>query len=243
MKYLKKLQALAIRNRWSGCLYQVVFHIHQLKDVDPDKTSEAEFRCSLFDKESVKNRGAAYHRTTVPKLMKQIEQKSEGTIQVIEDYHHGIYKILVHPIWFLDEKKSSSSENRLSSNSVNPMFSEEHKKKVLEQQQQDLDALDSLFQKIGMKYSPKALLNIWRTAGKKIDEVKDAIAFMLHCNQNQAEPIRNAHGWLISCLRFGDHHDFAHQLIYQLPKFDNRLELMTYINCHLNGDPVPIPSQ
>ncbi|MEY2831217.1 MAG: hypothetical protein RLZZ574_475 [Cyanobacteriota bacterium] len=242
MKYLPKIQALAVRKRWSGCLYQLILFIHQMKEVNPDKISEFLFRVEKFQKKVVKDRGVPYHRTTVPKLMRQIEEKTEGTIQIVEDFDHGIYKIMVHPIWFLDEKKSSPKENRIDQNFGNPMFSEEHKKRLFDQQQQDKDIeiIKGFFDKLGMEWSREALLKIWRMAGKKVDDVKDAIDFMLHANTTQSEPIRKPHGWFIRCMERGEYKLFAHQLLYQLPRFSDQLDLMSYITCHLHGDS-PLP--
>jgi hypothetical protein len=242
MKYFKKIQALAARKRWSGCLNLLAFDIYGSKDVDPDKISQFEFRVEKFQKKVAKDRGTPYHRTTVPKLMRQIEEKTEGTIQIVEDYDHGVYKIMVHPIWFLDEKKSSPKENRTSQNSGNPMFSEEHKKKLFDQQQQDKDIeiIKSLFDKLGMRWSRQALLKIWRSAEKSVDNVKDAIDFMLHANTTQSKPITNPFGWFIAMIERGEYKLFAHQLTYQLPRFNSRIDLMGYITTHLYGDPVPI---
>jgi hypothetical protein len=64
---------------------------------------------------------------------------------------------------------------------------------------------------------------------------------MLHANTSQSEPIRKPHGWFIRCMERGEYKLFAHQLIYQLPRFNSKIELMGYITTHLYGDRVPIP--
>ena len=140
MNEVKILEELSIRNRWAASLYPLNAFIR--KDADPNKTTEVEFFAEKFQKKIAKLRGKPYDRTTITKSLRKLEQKSEGTIQILHDYKRGTYKILVHPLSFLDGKKNRDSEKGHTQNSGNPMYSEQHKKKVLEQQQQDLSLLD-----------------------------------------------------------------------------------------------------
>jgi sulfite reductase alpha subunit-like flavoprotein len=210
-----------------------------------DESTEMEIDREQFDRYLREKLDKKYHRTYFKKMVYQLEELSNGAVVILRDYGHGVYKLLVRPISFAIENGKSKPENSLSQNSGNPMFSEDHKKRVLEQQQQDIDTIKSLFDKLGMKWSRDALLKIWRMSGKSVDDVRTAIEHMLTVNTNQSKPIDTAHGWFIGCMQNGWHKLFNHQLTYELPKFSSRLELMSYINCHLNGDgdPVPIPSQ
>ena len=209
-----------------------------------DESTEIEIDREKFDKHMIRTKGQAYHRTYFPKIVHQLERLSNGAVVILQDYHrHGVYKLLVRPISFAIENGKTKPESSLGKTTGNPMYSEEHKKRFAEQQQQDIESIKSLFDKLGMEWSREALLKIWRMAGKSVDSVKDAIDFMLHANTKQSEPIRNPHGWFIRCVERGEYKLFAHQLAYQLPRFNSKIDLMTYITSHLYGDPVPIPSQ
>ncbi len=229
------------QNMWSGTTNLGCFIYRKCK---PNESTELEIDVDQFTRHMKRTKGKAYHRTYFNKMMSQLEEKSNGGIVTLRYYGKGIYKILVRPISFAIENEKSKAESSSRSKAQNPMYSEAHKKRVLEQQQQeeDIEILDSLFEKIGMKYAKNTLLKIWRMAGKKVDEVKTAIEYMLHSNTTQAEPIKKPHGWLISCLKSGWHKNFDHCLEYELPTFKDRLEMQAFINCVLNGDPVPIPS-
>lgn len=226
---------------WGGCLHPLNAFIR--KDADNYKTSEVKFRIEKLQKKIIKSGGKRYERTTIPKSLRQLEEKSEGTLQIMENYGKGVYKLLVHPLSFLDGKKFRNGESIPSQNSGNPMYSEEHKKRVLEQQQQEIETIKRLFDKLGMKWSSQTLFKIWKTAGKSVENVRNAIDHMLHCNSNQVKPINNPHGWLISSLETGAYLDFHHQLVYKLPKFNDRVSLMSFVTSLHYGDPVPIPSQ
>jgi hypothetical protein len=241
MKEAKILEKLSIRNRWRGCLHSLNAFIR--KDADNYKTSEVEFRINKFQKKILTSGGASYERTTVPKALKRLESKSEGTLQIIENCGKGLYKILVHPLSFLDGKKFPNGESIPSQNSGNPMYSEEHKKRVLEQQQQEIESIKRLFDKLELKWTPQAVLKIWRASGKNLHNVREAVDHMLYCHSTQVKRVRNPQGWLTFSLETGAYLDFHHQLTYELPKFDDRVSLMSFINSLHQDDPVPIPSQ
>jgi hypothetical protein len=241
MKEAKILEKLSIRNRWRGCLHSLNAFIR--KDADNYKTSEVEFRINKFQKKILTSGGASYERTTVPKALKRLESKSEGTLQIIENCGKGLYKILVHPLSFLDGKKFPNGESIPISNSGNPMFSEEHKKRDIEQQQQEVKAINKLFDKLKLRFTQQAILKIWRHSGKNVENVRNAVDQMLYCHSTQTKPIRNPEGWLTTSLQTGAYLDFHHQLTYELPKFDDRVSLMSFINSLHQDDPVPIPSQ
>jgi hypothetical protein len=228
------------QNMWAATINLCCFIYSKCK---PNESTEMEVDVDQFAKYMKKTSGKSYHRTYFPKLMRQLDENSNGGVVILRYYGHGIYKILVRPISFAIENGKLKPEVALGQATGNPMFSEEHKQKALEQQQQDIEQIENLFNKIGMKWSRAALLKIWRKAGKNLNEVKDAMDFMLYANTTQEEPIRKPHAWFIRAMERGDYKLFAHQLEYQLPRFKSGTELMSYITCHLYGDPSPIPSQ
>lgn len=164
-----------------------------------------------FDKHIVKTRGKPYNRSYFGKIVAQLDEKSEGRIVVLERFNGSYYKMLVRPISFSYENEKSKQESVTAENAGNSMFSKEHKKRLSEQQQQDISTIDQLLRSIGMVYSSSSLNKIWRMAGKSagdsIEYVKDAIKYMLHSNDNRDEPIRKPHGWLMQCLKSGWHRD------------------------------------
>ena len=75
------------------------------------------------------------------------------------------------------------------------MFSNAHKKRSRELLLQDISKLDSLFKKLGMNYTPDALMRLWRYAGKKKSEVEKALEYMLFChNQKLLAGVNNNSG-------------------------------------------------
>jgi hypothetical protein len=242
MPWTTKHHDTCLKNGMRGAAINLASFVY--RRCKSDESTEITLDRDKFDNYVRKIRGSAYHRTYFPKMVHELEELSGGAVVILQDYHrHGVYKLLVRPISFAIENGKTKPETSLGMNSGNPMFSEEHKKKLLDQQQQDIDTIKSLFDKLGMEWSREALLKIWRMAGKSVDDVKDAIDFMLHANTTQSEPIRKPHGWFIRCMERGEYKLFAHQLFYQLPRFNSKIELMGYITNHLYGDPVAIPSQ
>lgn len=239
MTWTIKHHDICLKNKMRPATINLAAYIY--RRCKPDESTELEIEREKFDQQMIKTKGEAYHRTYWRKSVEELERLSNGAVVILRDYRHGVFKILVRPISFAIENKKTKGEDSLAPKPGNPMFSEDQKKKFLEQQQQDIETIKSLFDKLGMEWSRDALLKIWRMSGKSVDDVKTAIEHMLHINTNQSKPIGTAHGWFISCMQNGWHKLFNHQLTYELPKFNSRLELMSYINCHLNGDPVPIP--
>lgn len=178
---------------------------HLYKGCKADESKEVYLKRADFDKDTVKTRGEAYNRTYFVKMIDQLEQKSDGAIVVLEKYNGSYYKLLVRPISFSYENEKSKQESLHQENAGNPMFSEEHKKRLSEQQQQDIFTIDQLLRSIGMVYSKSSLTKIWRMSKKSIDYVKEAIKYMLQVNEDKKEPIRRPHGWLMKCLKFGWH--------------------------------------
>jgi hypothetical protein len=204
-----------------------------------NEVSEIEIDLRVFNAWIAKNRGTAFDRKTIREAIAQLDEKTQGLILISKSYTPWVKKIIVRPLAFVLQEKSSNEGEFPKLTTGNPMFSNDHKQRLLEQQQQDIDTIESLFNKLGMKWSRDALLKIWRMSGKSVDDVKTAIECMLHSNTTQTEPIRDAHRWFIRCMEIGWYRLFHHQLNYELPRFNNRLELAAYINCHLNSSSPP----
>lgn len=266
MKEAKILEKLSLRNRWAGCLHPLNAMVR--KDADNYKTSEVEFRAEKFQQMIEKSGGKRYDRTNILKSLRQLESKSEGTIQILENCGKGLYKILVHPLSFLDGKKFRNGESLTSQNIGNPMYSEEQKKRHLEQQQQekDINQMEIFLDKLNLKFSRSALMEMWRNCSKSVDEFKGAVAFMLDCDHKQTKRIANSYGWLRSCVSRGDHLNYLQQMSHKLPTFKDPIELNAFVTCYLYqdepddktkiwaeskvpkifnswDDPVPVPSQ
>jgi hypothetical protein len=250
---------------WAGTV-NLACYIY--KDCKPDEIKEKEIDMAEFRRYLMRTKGDAYDRTYYKKMIHQLEEKSNDAIVILRDYGKGIYKVLVRPISFAIENGKSKRESRLTVNAGNPMFSEAHKKRLAEQQQQekDIDQMQDLLAKLGMKYSRSVLIEMWRKSSKCLDEFRGAVDFMLHCHHNQTKPVTNAHGWLRSCILRGDHLNFLRQVFHKLPSFKDSLELNAFRTCYLYqdepddktktwaeskvpkifnpwDDPVPIPSQ
>ena len=64
------------------------------------------------------------------------------------------------------------------------MYSDEHKKVAIQQQQQDISKLSSFLANLGLKYTQDAIVKLWRMAGKSVDEVKEYVGETLRAVLN-----------------------------------------------------------
>lgn len=221
---------------WQATINLASYVYRQCKS---DESTELELDRGKFDKHMIRTRGEAYHRTYFPKIVHQLEELSNGAVVILQDFHrHGVYKLLVRPISFAIENGKTKPKSTLGQTPGNPMYSEAQKKKLLEQQQQekDINQMENLLAKLGMKYSRSALLEMWRKCSKSLDEFTGAVAFMLDCHNKQTKPITNAYGWLRTCISRGDHLNYLHQIFHQLPTFKDPLELNAFVTCYLYED-------
>lgn len=232
MTWTRKHQDLAIKNRWWQSTTNLAEFI--CRQAKSDRAIEIEFDANKFQRHIAKLRGKPYHRTLIRKAMAQLDSNSNGLIVILRDYSHGIYKLLVRPISFLNENKDSQSENRVNQNAGNPMFSEEHKARVAQQQQQDINKIDRLLKKIGVIFDGDALNRIWGLSGKCINEVRKAIEHMLYRHSKGVKKIENPQGFLVDSLRDGWAKDFNIYYQPELPTFKSRLDISKYVSDALN---------
>lgn len=144
-----------------------------------------------------------FHRKTLGTAIANLDERSDGLFIILKSYSPWIHKVLIRPLAFVEELESAKRANSPKVPTVKPMFDADHKKRLFEQQQQDISKLDNIFRELGMVYTPDALVRIWRLAGKSLDEVKNAIELMLYEHSTSAKGVRKAHGWLITCLTKG----------------------------------------
>jgi hypothetical protein len=168
---------------------------------------EIEIDLRVFNKFIERDRGHGYDPKTLKEALQQNDELTGGLILITKSYTWAIHKVIVRPVEFVLSTQTQKSGQPPKLTTQKPMFDADHKKRCMEQQQQDISKLDSLFRELGMIYSPDALIRIWRLAGKSVTEVKNAVKFMLRENSTCAEEnrVRKARGWLISCLREGWH--------------------------------------
>ena len=193
-----------------------------------NEPTEFEFEAKKFQRYIKRIRGNEYHRTTIPKSIRQLEEKSQGLFVILKDYGRGVYKMMVYPLSFLAENRNTNKENIPSQNASNPMFSEEAKQKLALQQQQIISKLDRLFRKVGLVYDADALNNIWRLSGKSVERVINSIELLLY--RNSGKKIEKPHGFIIDCLKYRWSDGFDIYYEPELPKFQSRIELANYVS-------------
>ncbi|MEY2833400.1 MAG: hypothetical protein RLZZ574_2659 [Cyanobacteriota bacterium] len=158
-----------------------------------------------------------FHRKTITTAIAALDEKSQGMVTMLKRYNPWVYKILVRPLALVERIQSAKCASIPKLATGNPMFDADHKKNSRELLLQNISKLDSLFQKLGMRYTQDSLLRIWRLAGKQMSNVKNAVEYMLmtHADKieqsragaspEEAEGITNPKGWLHDCLKYGWH--------------------------------------
>lgn len=202
-----------------------------LRRADNFKPTEVLLDLREFNREIGKDRiRGEYDRKTIKEAIAQLDELTFGWFVVLKSYTWSIHKVMVRPLQFAAYNKSQSLGTAPKLNRGNPMFSDEHKQRLVKQQQQDISKIDSLFKRIGLEFNYSALVNIWRMAGKSIDEVKNAVKLLLFQHSTQKDKIENAHGWIVSCVRYGWQKGL--NLYYQpdLPYFTNAQDLEHFVD-------------
>lgn len=166
-----------------------------------------------------------YHRKTLATAIALLDERSRGVFTILRSYSPWVHKVLIRPLDFAQKTENANCAREPKPPTVKPMFDADHKQRLEKQQQQDISKLNSIFSQVGLVYSHDAILRIWRLAGKKIESIRKAVELMLYQNSTQSEPIRKAHGWLVSCLKNNWQENF--NLYYQpeLPKFESVFEI------------------
>ena len=231
MTWTSKHEKLSIKNNWWKSAERVVKYI--VNRVPANRAVEYEFDRQEFEKYLKRFGGSPYHRTTITKVFQHLEEKSDGLIVVLRNYGHGVYKLLVRPISYITENKNPKADLGNGQNRVKPMYTEEQKKRAAQQQQQDITNIDRLCREIGLTYDANALNRIWRLAGKKVDQVVNAIKLLLY--RNGTKKVEKPHGFIVDCLKYGWCQDI--DLYYQpeLPVFKNRMSIDKFVSGIADG--------
>ena len=209
-----------------------------MRRVKPYEMQNLEIDLTLFNDWVKKFRGRGYDRKTLKFALAQIDECTNGLVLTEKSYTWAIHRLIVRPLSFALAQNNQNLGKSPKLATGNPMFDAEHKKNAYKQQQQNISRLDSLFRKIGMKYSKDALVRIWRLANKNYDDVVDAVQLLLHRHSTQAEPIPNPYGWLIKCLEIGWHLDSELINSPKLPVYDSISQLVEDCN-RLRKIPIP----
>ena len=202
-----------------------------LRHSKQNEPSDIELDLRKFNRWVAKKRPLGeFHRKTLSRAIAQLDEKSQGAITILKRYSPWYYKITVRPLEFLAKLERAKKETSPKVNGGNPMFSEAHKERLFKQQQQELSKIDCLFKTMGMEFSYDALLDIWRKAGKEINEVKKAVKLMLFRHSTQKEQIKNPYGWIRRCIQFSwqDNYDPYYQT--DLPVFSNTTDLDCFVD-------------
>lgn len=186
-----------------------------LRRAKPGQVSEIEIDLRVFNKFIERDRGRGYDRKTLKEVLAQVDEKTHGLILITKSYTWAIHKIIIRPLEIILQEKSSTEGKTPKVSTVESMFNADHKNRVKELLLQNISKLDSLFKKLGMNYTPDALIRIWRMAGKSMTNIKQAVEYMLctHADKIERSPesigeiqgITTPKGWLHNCLKYGWH--------------------------------------
>ena len=167
-----------------------------LRRAKPNQVCEIEIDLRVFNTWVGKRRGTPYDRKTIREAIAQLDECTQGLVLITKDYSPWVKKLLVRPLSLVLEENSPKAGSIPKLKVVNPMYSDEHKKAAMEQQQQDISRLSSFLANLGLHYTQDAIVKLWRMAGKSVEEVKNGIELMLFQNSTQEEKIR--HLWIYS---------------------------------------------
>lgn len=194
-----------------------------------NEVCEIEIDLRIFNAWVAKNRGRGFDRKTIREAIALIDEKSQGLILITKSYTPWVKKVLVRPLGFVLADNSPLKDKLPKLTTSKPMYSDDHKIKLIEQQQQDISKIKLMLDNIGLKYTHDAILRLWRYADKKIVNVKNAVEYMLYCHSEKIERDPHSHGiikprgWLNDCLKYWWHTeyiDFQEDREARLPVFD-----------------------
>jgi len=209
-----------------------------MRRVKPHQTQNLEIELTLFNQWVQKFRGRGYDRKTLKFALAQLDECTQGLILIEKSYTWAIHKIIVRPLDFVLSQNDQNSGKTPKLPTGEPMFSAEHKKTAYKQQQQNISRLKSLFSEVGLRFTPDALVRIWRLALKDFDNVVDAVELLLHRHSTQTKSIPNPCGWLVDCLKYGWHYESELVQEPNLPIYDSISQLVEDCN-RLRKIPAP----
>jgi hypothetical protein len=198
-----------------------------LRRAKPNQDCEIEIDLRVFNQFIARDRDrGGYDRKTLKEALAQLDEKTQGLILITKSYTWAIHKVLVSPLETVLQEKSQTGDKAPKLSTGNPMFDAQHKKRVHEQQQQDISKIDSLLRQVNLKFDRDALNRIYRLANRKVDEVVDAIQLLLY--RNGSKEIPKPHGFIMDCLKKGWHLAFDPFFEPELPRFNSKAEWAEY---------------
>ena len=190
-----------------------------------DTAEEIEIDLREFNKWVGKKR-TPYDRKTLKLAIAKLFDRTEGLIVCWKQINWYYYKIIVKPISFLDEKKTQESEQSPNSETIEcPSYNVPEKRGSL-QQQHNINQLNTILGKVGLKYDSDALLRIWRLSGKSLTRVREVVELMLY--RHRSNPVRKAHGFIIDALKHNWQCGFNPFYEPDLPKFASIPDLVKF---------------
>lgn len=202
-----------------------------LRRAKPNEVCEIEIDLREFNQFIARDRDrGGYDRKTLKEALAQLDEKTQGWILVTKSYTWAIHKVQIRPLETVLQQNSQTGNRTPKLKTGNPMYSDEHKKRLALQQQQDISKLNSILSSVGLKFTIDNLQKLWRLAGKSFDEIKTAIEYLLHANSTQKTPIGNGQGWLVESLKYGWHKGFNLNYQAELPRFTNSSEIANFVD-------------
>jgi hypothetical protein len=196
----------------------------------PNEVCEIEIDLRVFNQfiERDRDRGG-YDRKTLKQALAQLDEKTQGLILITKSYTWSVHKVLVKPLAMVLQEKSQNGDKTLKLNRGNPMFSNEQKKAIALQQQQNISKIDTLFKNVGIAFSHDALNRIWRLSGKCLDNITKTLELLLHRHSTSSEKIVNPQGFIIQCLKDCWYKTFDLYYQTELPFFKTGQEIANYV--------------
>jgi hypothetical protein len=195
-----------------------------------NQVGEIEIDLRVFNAWVAKNRGRAYDAKTIREAISQLEEKTQGLVLITKSYTPWVKKILVRPLEMVLQNCDQKLGKHPKLKTGNAMYSDDHKKRLELQQQQDISKLDRFLNGVGLKFTLDNLHKLWRLAGKSFDEIKTAVEYLLHANSAQKTPIGSGHGWLVDSLKYGWHKGFNLNYQVELPRFTSSSQIANFVD-------------
>ncbi len=189
---------------------------------------EIEIDLRDFNKWVGKKRGRPYDRKTLKTAIAQLIERTEGLIVQQKEITWFYRKLIVKPITFLASEKKPESEQSPKPKPPQPAWHRSSRDEKYQQQQQNIDHIDKLLRKIGLRFDRDALNRVWQLSGRCIDRVVQSIELLLH--RNSTKTVANPHGFIIDCLKFNWQEGFELYYAPELPKFSCLGDLRQFIS-------------
>ena len=209
-----------------------------LRRANQYQVTEIEIDLIVFNSWIAKKRGTPYDPKTIREAINQRYECTNGLVLISKDYTPWVKKLIVRPLSLVTQKKPQKTGTIPQENGSNPMYSEEHKKRAREQQQQNISKLDLLFTKVGLKYDHNALCRIWTLAGESMANITQSVELLLFRHSTQKKPMGNAEGFLIDCLTEKWYEGFSLYYQTKLPYFSSAEKIGSFVR-HLLPDKSP----